>query len=66
MRQGAMGYGILNGCMGFGAVIGATSLPRVRRVLGADAIIATASGVFVATLAVSGVLKSPVFIIPYA
>ena len=33
MRQGAMGYGILNGWMGLGAVIGATSLPRVRRVL---------------------------------
>src|SRR5580700_10666102 len=40
MRQGAMGYGILNGSMGLGAVIGATSLPRVRRVLSADAIIA--------------------------
>ena len=52
MRQGAMGYGILNGSMGFGAVIGATSLPRVRRLLSADAIIAIASGVFVATLAV--------------
>src|SRR6202008_2498752 len=51
MRQGAMGYGILNGRMGLGAVIGATSLPRVRRIRNADAIIATASGVFVATLA---------------
>ena len=40
LHQGAMGYGILNGSMGFGAVIGATNLPRVRRVLSADAIIA--------------------------
>jgi MFS family permease len=64
MRQGAMGYGILNGSMGFGAVIGATSLPRVRRVLNADAIIGTASGVFVATLAVLALIKSPWFIIP--
>jgi predicted MFS family arabinose efflux permease len=64
MRQGAMGYGILNGCMGFGAVIGATSLPRVRRILNADAIIATASGVFVATLAVLALVKSLWFIIP--
>ena len=31
LHQGAMGYGILNGSMGLGAVIGATSLPRVRR-----------------------------------
>src|ERR1700674_810722 len=64
MRQGAMGYGILNGSMGLGAVIGATSLPRVRRVLNADAIIAAASGVFVATLAVLALVKSLWFIIP--
>src|SRR6202041_3121299 len=30
LHQGAMGYGILNGSMGFGAVIGATLLPRGR------------------------------------
>jgi MFS family permease len=64
MRQGAMGYGILNGSMGFGAVIGATSLPRVRRVLSADAIIAGASSVFVATLAVLALVKMPLIIIP--
>jgi MFS family permease len=64
MRQGALGYGILNGSMGLGAVIGATSLPRVRRRLNADAIIAIASGVFVATLAVLGLVKSLWFIIP--
>ncbi len=64
LRQGAMGYGILNGSMGFGAVIGATSLPRVRRVLSADAIIATASGVFIATLAVLALVKMPLVIIP--
>ena len=52
LHQGAMGYGILNGSMGFGAVIGATMLPRVRRVLSADAIIASATCVFVATLAI--------------
>jgi MFS family permease len=64
LRQGAMGYGILNGSMGFGAVIGATSLPRVRRVLSADAIIATASCVFVATLAVLALVRTPAIIIP--
>ena len=64
LHQGAMGYGILNGSMGFGAVIGATSLPRVRRVLSADAIIATASCVFVATLAVLALVKMPLVIIP--
>src|ERR1700685_554299 len=57
LHQGAMGYGILNGSMGFGAVIGATNLPRVRRVLSADAIIAWSTGVFVATPAVLGLRK---------
>ena len=58
-----MGYGILNGSMGFGAVIGATSLPRVRRVLSADAIIASATAVFVATLTVLALVKVPLIII---
>ena len=64
LRQGAMGYGILNGSMGFGAVIGATNLPRVRRVLSADAIIAWSTGVFIATLAVLALVKVPLIIIP--
>jgi MFS family permease len=64
LHQGAMGYGILNGSMGFGAVIGATLLPRVRRVLSADAIIASATTVFVATLAVLALVKVPLIIIP--
>ena len=63
LHQGAMGYGILNGSMGFGAVIGATNLPRVRRVLSADAIIAWSTGVFVATLAVLALVKIPLIII---
>jgi hypothetical protein len=45
-------------------VIGATSLPRVRRVLSADAIIASATGVFIATLAVLSLVKLPLVIIP--
>jgi hypothetical protein len=45
LHQGALGYGILNGSMGLGAVIGATSLPRVRRKFSADAIIAISTGV---------------------
>ena len=42
----------------------ATLLPRVRRLLSADAIIGTASGVFVATLTVLALVKSPFLIIP--
>src|SRR6202050_3042048 len=63
LHQGARGYGIMNGSMGFGAVIGATSLPRVRRVLSADAIIASATAVFVSTLAVLALVKVPLIII---
>jgi MFS family permease len=64
LHQGAMGYGILNGSMGLGAVIGATNLPRVRRLLSADAIIAGATGVFVATLAALALVRTPLVIIP--
>jgi MFS family permease len=64
LHQGALGYGILNGSMGFGAVIGATSLPRTRRILSADKIIHGASLVFVATLAVLAMVRQPLVIIP--
>jgi MFS family permease len=64
LHQGAMGYGILNGSMGFGAVIGATLLPRVRRLLSADTIIAAATGVFVATLAALALVHTPLVVIP--
>ena len=52
LHQGALGYGILNGSMGLGAVIGATNLPRVRRKFSADMIIAMSTGVFIGTLLV--------------
>jgi MFS family permease len=52
LRQGAMGYGILNGCIGLGAVLGAMSLPRLRRRLSPDAIVNAAALVFAATLLV--------------
>ena len=52
LHQGALGYGILNGSMGLGAVVGATSLPHIRRRFSADGIIAVSTGVFVVTLLV--------------
>jgi MFS family permease len=65
LRQGALGYGILNGSMGFGAVIGATLLPRVRRVFSADRIIATSTCVFVATLLILTFVKIPLVVIGF-
>jgi MFS family permease len=64
LHQGALGYGILNGSMGLGAVVGATSLPRVRRKLSADSIIAISTGVFIGTLLILAFVRYPLVIIP--
>ena len=48
LHQGATGYGLLNGSMGLGAVIGAFALPRVRRLVSADWIITLSTATFVA------------------
>ncbi len=64
LHQGALGYGILNGSMGLGAVVGATNLPRVRRKFSADSIIAISTGVFVATLLILAFVHYPAVIIP--
>ena len=64
LHQGALGYGILNGSMGLGAVIGATSLPHIRRRFSADMIITASSAVFIATLLVLAFVKYPLIIIP--
>ena len=64
LHQGALGYGILNGSMGLGAVVGATSLPHVRRKFSADSIIAVSTGVFIGTLLVLAFIRYPLVIIP--
>ncbi|MGE5315189.1 MAG: MFS transporter [Acidobacteriota bacterium] len=52
LKLGAMGYGILNGCIGLGAVFGAILLPRMRRRLGTNGIVLAGSLIFIATLLV--------------
>ena len=47
-----MGYGLLNGCLGLGAVIGAVLLPRLRRKLPAEWMLAGAGAIFTGTLLV--------------
>src|SRR5271165_3911773 len=64
LHQGALGYGILNGSMGLGAVVGATNLPRVRRKFSADMIISISTGIFVGTLLVLAFVHYPLVIIP--
>jgi len=63
LNQGAIGYGILNGSLGAGAVAGATLLPRIRRRFTADQIIATATFYDVATLLILAFVHYPSIII---
>ncbi len=64
LHQGALGYGILNGSLGIGAVIAATQLPRIRHRFSADKLIATATLYNVVTLLIVAFLRSPYIIIP--
>jgi MFS family permease len=63
LHQGATGYGILNGSIGLGAVVGAVFLPRIRRALSADAIIASSTGVFAATSVILAFVRLPAVVI---
>ena len=64
LHQGALGYGILNGSLGVGAVIAATQLPRIRRRISADPIIAIATLYHVFTLLILAFVRTPWIIIP--
>jgi MFS family permease len=50
LRHGALGYGLLNACIGIGAVVGAVALPRVRARFSPDRIVRDSSIAFAATL----------------
>lgn len=64
MHQGALGYGILNGSLGIGAVIAAFTLARVRQWLSADQIIAFSTAYDVFTLTVLALVHRPAIVIP--
>ena len=53
-----MGYGILNGSMGLGAVVAAVLLARVRARFSSDVILAASSVQYIATLLVLGFVHS--------
>jgi MFS family permease len=57
--HGAMGYGILNGCLGVGAIFGATSLARIRRHIDADKLLACTGIYYVATLLILAFVHIP-------
>lgn len=50
LHRGALGYGILMGCIGLGAVVGAILQPSLRRRLSASAIVTMAALAFTITL----------------
>jgi predicted MFS family arabinose efflux permease len=43
---GARGYGVLLGCFGFGAFLGALALPRLREMLSVDGVVGAAIVIF--------------------
>jgi MFS family permease len=63
LHQGALGYGILNGSLGLGAVTAAFTLSHVRRRLSTDQIIAAATFYSVFTLVVLARVHRPSIII---
>jgi MFS family permease len=64
LHQGAMGYGILNGSLGIGAVGAALTLPKLRLSFSADRIIGAGTFYTVATLIVLARVHRPSIIIP--
>ena len=64
LNQGALGYGILNGSLGLGAVLAATTLPRVRHRLTSDGILTTAAIYDAVALFLLARVHTPIVIIP--
>jgi MFS family permease len=63
LHQGAMGYGILNGCLGLGAVMGAMSLARIRQRVDADTMLLATGIYYVATMLVLALVRIPAVVI---
>ncbi len=64
LHQGALGYGILNGSLGLGALVAATLLPRIRRRFSADRIIDLSTAYVVINLLILAFIHLPAIIIP--
>ena len=64
LRAGALGYGILNGSLGLGAVVAATQLPKIRKRFTADRILAVSSVYQGLTLVALALVHTPWVVIP--
>ena len=63
LKQGALGYGILNGSLGVGAVVGATTLARIRQRVSSDRLLVGTSAYYIVALLVLAFVKTPAIII---
>ncbi len=63
LKQGPLGYGILNGSLGLGAVVAATTLHRIRQRFSADQILAASTLYNVVVLLVLAFVRTPSIII---
>jgi MFS family permease len=63
LHQGAMGYGILNGCLGLGAVIGATLLARIRQRFDADSLLLATTMYYILTMLILALVRIPAVVI---
>jgi MFS family permease len=64
LQSGALGYGLLNGCIGIGAVTGAILLPRVRARFDSNSISIFSSIAFAFVLAVMAFAHEAIYIVP--
>ncbi len=63
LKQGPLGYGILNGSLGLGAVVAATTLHRIRQRFTADQILTAATLYNVVVLLILAFVRNPYLII---
>ncbi len=63
LHQGAMGYGILNGSLGVGAVIAASVLARIRKSVEATTLLSLTSVYYVFALVILALVHSPAVVI---
>jgi MFS family permease len=64
LKQGPLGYGILNGSLGLGAVVAATNLPRIRRKISASRLLLIATLYQAFALLVMAFVPNPWLLIP--
>ena len=64
LRAGALGYGVLNGSLGVGAVVAATQLPKIRKRFTADTILAASTIYQALTLVALALVHTPWVVIP--